>query len=189
MSDATTQLHLSMAELQAGLEHIRRAPKDDGTVEMIVRRPKKLARDVLQEAQLDLADGLVGDNWKSRGSRMRRDGSADPEQQITIMNSRVIALVAQHRERWPLAGDQLLIDLDLSADNLPPGTQLAIGSAMVEVTAAPHTGCGQFKWRFGHDALTFVNSAVGKQLCLRGVNAKVVQPGIVRVGDRARKLP
>lgn len=163
MPGATTQLHLSMAELQAGLEHIRRSPKDSGAVEMIVRRPKKLARELLQEARLDLIDGLVGDNWKSRGSRMRREGSADPDQQITIMNARVIALVARQRERWPLAGDQFLIDLDLSADNLPPGTRLAIGSAVVEVTAAPHTSCGQFKWRFGHDALRFVNSAVGKQ--------------------------
>lgn len=188
MSQTATTLYLGMPKLQAGLEHVRQSPKDGGVVEMIVRRPKKLEREVLHEAQLDLVDGLVGDNWKIRGSQVTRDGLANPEQQITIMNARAIALVAQLRERWPLAGDQLLIDLDLSAENVPSGTRLVIGSAVLEITAVPHTGCGQFKWRFGHDALMFVNSAVGKQLRLRGVNAKVVQSGIVRIGDLVTKV-
>lgn len=155
MPETAKTLYVGMPDLQAGLEHIRRSPKKGGVVEMIVRRPKKLAREVLHEAQLDLVDGLVGDNWKNRGSQMTRNGLADPERQITIMNARAIALVAQLRERWPLAGDQLFIDLDLSAENIPSGTRLLIGSAVVEITAAPHTGCGQFKWRFGQLAGAF----------------------------------
>jgi hypothetical protein len=180
--------HKSLAELEAGLEHIRQSPKDQGQLECIVRRPAEGEREVLQSGELDLRQGLVGDGWLAFGSSATPDGSANPDAQITIMNTRVIALLAQERERWPLAGDQLYIDLDLSADNLPPGTRLSIGSAVLEVTALPHTGCGLFSQRFGSDAMRFVNSAAGKQLHLRGINAKVVQPGTVRLGDRAKVL-
>ncbi|MFO1351808.1 MAG: MOSC domain-containing protein [Gammaproteobacteria bacterium] len=179
---------LAMAELQAGLEAIRQAPKDSGTVDLIVRRPRTNEREVLAQADLDLADGLVGDNWRARGSSATADGSAHGDMQITVMNSRLIALVAQAKERWPLAGDQFYVDLDLSVENLPPGARLALGSAVIEITAQPHNGCKKFVARFGRDAMMFVNSPRGKELRLRGVNAKVVQPGVVRVGDSARKL-
>lgn len=182
----TTVRHLTMAELEAGLELIRQSPKDAGTVEMIVRRPRVNVREVLTEAQVDLLEGLVGDNWKTKGNSSMAHRSADADDQITIMNARVIALVAQTKDRWPLAGDQLFIDLDLSAENLPAGTQLAIGSAVVEVTAKPHTGCRKFKSRFGADAMKFVNWS--KHLHFRGINAKVVRPGTLRVGDLARKI-
>ena len=145
-------------------------------------------REVLEEAELTLEDGLVGDNWKFRTSRHTPDRSANPEAQITVMNARLIALIAQRPDRWPLAGDQLYVDLDLGADNLPPGTRLAIGSAVIEVTATPHTGCKKFSSRFGVEAMKFVNSAEGKQLHLRGINTKVVQGGTVRIGDVVRKL-
>lgn len=179
------QKHLTKAQLEAGLEHIRQSPKDNGEVQMIVRRPQVNSREVLTEAQLDPVVGLVGDNWLSKGSRSTADGSAHPEMQLNIMNARVIALVAQDKERWPLAGDQLYIDLDLGAENLPAGTRLAIGSAIVEVTSEPHTGCHKFKARFGRDAMKFVNAS--QELHFRGINAKVVQAGTVRVGDRAKK--
>lgn len=180
--------HLTTAELEAGLDEIRRAPKDEGALSLIVRRPKTEEREVLQEGMLDVAAGLVGDNWRTRGSSLTADGSAHPEMQLNIINTRAIAHIAQDPARWHLAGDQLFVDLDLSDANLPPGTRLAIGSAVVEVTPIPHNGCKKFVARFGLDAMIFVNSPVGKELHLRGINAKVVQPGVIRVGDVVKKL-
>ena len=143
---------------------------------------------MLLQAKLDFIEGLVGDNWKARGSTSTADGSAHPEMQLNIMNSRVIALLAQERERWQLAGDQLFIDMDLSDKNLPAGTRLALGSAVIEITAKPHSGCKKFAARFGQDAIKFVNSPLGKELHLRGVNAKVIQSGTIQVGDAVKKI-
>ena len=181
--------YVTMTELEAGLNIIRQSPKDAGVLELIVRRPRIEAREALDEGRLDLVEGLVGDNWRTRGSSRTSDGSSHPDMQLNIMNARVIALVAREKEHWQLAGDQLFIDLDLSAENLPPGTRLALGSAVLAVTAQPHTGCKKFMARFGLDALEFISSPIGKQLNLRGINAKVVQPGVIRVGDIARKIP
>lgn len=181
--------HLTMAELEAGLDEIKQAPQDNGVLEMIVRRPAVDEREVLEEGQLDLEVGLVGDNWIERpSSRMPDKKSAHPEMQLNMMNVRVTKLIAQDRARWQLAGDQLLVDLDLSEENLPDGTQLAIGTAVIEITPQPHNGCKKFTERFGKDAVVFVNSPEGKQLHLRGVCAKVVQPGTIRTGDRVRKV-
>ena len=185
MTDAK---HLTTAELEAGLDAIRQSPKDEGVVALIVRRPQVDAREVLEEGELDLVEGLVGDSWKVRASTRTPDGSRHPDMQLNVMNARVIALVAGEKGRWPLAGDQLFIDMDVSQENLPPGTRLALGSAVIEVTDQPHTGCKKFAARFGLDALKLVNSPVGKQLQLRGVNAKVAQPGVIRVGDLVKKL-
>lgn len=180
--------YLTMEELEAGLYHIRQSPKDGGVLEMIVRRPRAGSREILEEGVLDLLEGLVGDNWRTRGSSRTADGSAHPEMQLTIMNTRAIALVAQHKTRWQLAGDQLFIDMDIGATNMLAGTRLAIGTAVIEVSAQPHRGCKKFVARFGLDAMKFVNSPVGKQLHLRGINAKVVQSGVVRVGDSVQKI-
>ncbi|MGB8983230.1 MAG: MOSC domain-containing protein [Anaerolineales bacterium] len=177
-----------MTELEAGIDHIRQSPKDHGVLRMIVRRPRDDEREIVKRAELDPSQGLVGDNWKARGSKHMRDGSANPHAQITIMNARTIELVAQDEKRWPLAGDQLYIDMDLSGENLPPGTRLAIGTAVIEVSAIPHTGCKKFAARFGVDATKFVNSAEGKRLHLRGINARIVQGGIIHVGDEVRKV-
>jgi len=179
--------HRTMTELEAGLDQICQSPTDEGVLDLIVRRPRTGEREVLGEGQLDLVAGLLGDNWGTRGSSRSLDGCAHPDMQLNLMNSRVIALVTQDKGRWRLAGDQLFVDLDLSAANLPPGTQLALGSAVIEVTDQPHTGCAKFLARFGLDAMRFVNSEVGKQLHLRGINARVVQAGVIRVGDIVKK--
>ncbi len=181
-------LHLTTDQLETGLEHIRRAPKDEGAIELIVRRPAVDQREVLAEARLDVAEGLIGDNWRARGSRSMPDGAANPEMQLNVMSARAVAVVAPTRERWSLAGDQLFLDFDLSVENLPIGTRLALGEAIIEVTAPPHTGCAKFAARFGRDAHLFVNSPTGKALRLRGLNARVVQSGTIRAGDRVRKL-
>jgi hypothetical protein len=180
--------HLTMPELEAGLEEVRRSPRDHGELKLIVRRPAEEQREILQEAELDLIHGLVGDTWNIRGSSRTSDGSSHPDMQLNIMNARAVALIAQDPDRWQLAGDQLFIDLDLSNGNLPPGTKLMLGSAVIAVTDQPHTGCKKFVARFGPDAVKFVNSPVGRQLNLRGINAKVVQLGMIHVGDLARKI-
>jgi hypothetical protein len=157
-------------------------------VELIVRRPSVNEREVLAQGELNLDVGLVGDTWARRRSSSTPDGSPNPDMQINIMSARVIALVCPDRNRWPLAGDQFFLDLDLSAENLPVGSRLSLGSAVIEVTPPPHLGCQKFVARFGLEAMRFVNSPLGKQLRLRGINAKVVHAGVVRVGDVARKI-
>ena len=180
--------HLTVDELEAGLENILRSPKDNGVLDMIVRRPQIEEREVLTEGRLDMVEGLEGDNWKTRGSTKTADNSAHPEMQINIMNSRVIDLVANGKDRWHLAGDQLFIDMDLSDENLPAGTKLSIGEAVLEVTPIPHSGCKKFTARFGLEAMKFVNSPLRKELHLRGINAKVVQAGSIRTGDTVKKI-
>lgn len=178
----------TLETLEANLGHIRQAPKDAGTLRLIVRRPQVDAREVLAEVELNATEGLAGDSWRLRSSSRTADGSPHPDMQLNLMNSRVVEAVAGDVRRWPLAGDQLYVDLDLSQTNVPAGTRLSIGEAVIEVTPQPHTGCGKFSARFGVDALKFVNSAGGRAMGLRGVNARVIQPGRVRVGDIVRKL-
>ncbi len=181
--------HLTTEELEAGLGEILRSPADEGTVDLIVRRPSEDERDLLEEAELDLEKGLVGDRWYTRVSGSTSDGSPDRETQLTLMNVRVVDLVAaRDRKRWALAGDQLYVDFDISDANVPAGTRLALGSAVIEVTEVPHTGCVKFSGRFGKDAHRFVNTKQHRHLHLRGINARIIEPGTVRRGDAIRKL-
>jgi MOSC domain-containing protein YiiM len=166
----------------AELEQVRASPAELGRVELIARRPAEDEREVLEHADLDPTEGLIGDRWRARNSKHGCDT------QLTLMNSRAAALVAGPRSRWALAGDQLFVDLDLSRANLPPGTRLSLGSAVVEITPTPHTGCGKFSRRFGVPALKLVNSPAGRELNLRGVNARVVRGGTVSTGDAIEKL-
>jgi MOSC domain-containing protein YiiM len=178
-----TMQHLSRQDLEACLGHIRDSPADRGVVVLVVRRPAVGVRELPPEAMLNPAAGLVGDNWLARGSSGTPDGAADPQRQVTVMNARVAELVAGGADRMPLAGDQIYVDFDIGVENLPAGSLLAVGEAVLEVSAAPHLGCAKFVERFGTDAMRFVNSRVGRQLRLRGMNTRVLQPGIVRPGD------
>ena len=178
-----------MTRLEENLDHIRQAPLNDGTVELIVARPGVDQREVLTEGWLEVGAGLKGDTWRARGSSRTADGSANPDAQLTLMNARVAAAIAGERERWPLAGDQLYVDLDLSLANLPPGSRVEIGSAVIEFSEAPHTGCAKFMARYSAEAQIFVNSSLGRELRLRGANCRVVVAGMVRQGDSIKKLP
>jgi MOSC domain-containing protein YiiM len=180
--------HPTTEDLLAGLDAVRSAPRDTGVLALIVRRPAVGERQILEAGELTFDDGLQGDGWRARGSRHTPDGSAEPGRQVTIMSARAIALVAGDRSRWPLAGDQLYIDIDLSEENLPAGTRLALGGAVLEISPEPHTGCAKFRERFGVDAARFVNGDEGRPLRLRGVNARVVEPGTIRVGDEVAKV-
>ncbi len=176
-----------MEAVDSGLDAIRASPENDGRVELIVRRPAVEDREVVDEATIDPELGLVGDNWSVKPSL--KTGAPNPDAQLTVMNARSIALVAGHdRDRWAQAGDQLFVDLDISYRNLPPGTRLQVGEAVIEVSAEPHLGCGKFSRRFGVDALKLVNSAVGRELNMRGINTTVVTGGVVRTGDPVVKL-
>jgi MOSC domain-containing protein YiiM len=179
--------HLSRERLEAGLGRIREAPQDGGRLTLIVRRPSAGQRDLPAEVMLHQDSGLDGDNWLVRGSSSTPDGSAHPNRQITVMNARVAELVAGGTERMPLCGDQLFIDMDLSVDNLPAGSMLAVGQVVLRVSEEPHLGCAKFVERFGGEAMRFVNSRLGRTLRLRGMNTRIVVPGLVRVGDLAAK--
>ena len=181
--------HLSRERLVAGLDQIRSSPQAGGRLVLLVRRPAVGERDMPAEAVLDEVNGLDGDSWLARGSASMPDGSADPLRQVTVMNARVAELVAGGTDRMPLAGDQLYIDLDISHDNLPAGSLLTVGRAVLQVTEAPHLGCAKFLERFGTEAMRFVNSRTGRQLRLRGMNTQVVVPGTVRLGDLATRAP
>lgn len=181
-------MHKTTVELASSLPGILEAPADRGPVEMIVRRPAENERETVDAGHLDSEVGLVGDNWKSRGNPHTHDGAADPLAQLTLMNARVADAVADSRERWPLAGDQIYVDLDLSVDNLPPGSRLRIGAAVVEISMKPHTGCAKFASRFGREALRFVNVGEGKHRRFRGVNVFVVEGGSFAVGDKMTKI-
>lgn len=180
--------HRDASALEAGLDRVRAAPADVGTVELLVRRPTVDARELLEEARLDPTLGLVGDGWSTRPSTSSPDGGPHPDRQLTVMGARVVDLLAGSRDRWALAGDQVYVDLDLSVASLPPGSRLALGTAVIEVTDAAHLGCAKFRQRFGAEALRFVNSPTGRALRLRGLNARVVEAGTVRPGDAARRL-
>jgi MOSC domain-containing protein YiiM len=174
-------MHVDLSTLRAGVGEILRSPADAGTVELIVRRPAPSQRETLAEARIDPTEGLVGDGW------LAIDG--DRRRQVTVMNARVASLLAGPQERWPLAGDQLYVDLDLSIENLPAGTWMEVGAAVLEVTGVPHRGCKKFAARYGLDALRFVNTKAAYAMNLRGINTRVVQGGVVRVGDTIRKVP
>jgi hypothetical protein len=186
LDDEHARHHRGADDLAAGLESVRSSRRDAGVVELLVVRPSVDAREPRTEVLVDVEDGLIGDAWRERGSRRMPDGSADPDAQVTVMNSRAALLVASTRERMPLAGDQVYVDLDLSVDNLPTGTVLDFGDAALEVTAAPHTGCAKFSARFGVDALRLTATPEGRSLRLRGINTRVLRGGVIRVGDDVR---
>lgn len=187
MGGMTTGPHLTADELDAGVEWFLGSPDDLGTVEMIVRRPAVDEREVLAEAELVVGEGVVGDTYLARPSSATGDGTPHPEAQLNVMNSRAIDLVAAgDRERWALAGDQFFVDLDLSVENLPAGTRLTIGTAVIEVAAKPHNGCAKFASRYGQEAARWVNRDQHQRR--RGLNAIVIEPGVVRAGDAIARV-
>ena len=182
-------MHPSAEELGRRLAAAGASPRDGGRLVAIFARPASGERLPLAEGVLDPVAGLEGDDWRARGSRRTADGRAHPEMQLTLMDVRILAAIAGHPSRFALAGDQLIVDLELGAEQLPPGTELVIGAAVIAITAFPHTGCAKFAERYGAPALALVSTAEGRRRNLRGVNARIVRRGTVRVGDPIRRIP
>ena len=182
-------VHRTLAELTSYAGHLRAAPAPHGTLALVVRRPRHAQREVLDEGVIDAADGLVGDNWYARATSRAITAGRHLDAQVTVMSARMVALLAEDPAGQAEAGDQLYVDLDLSHTNLPAGTRIVIGDEVViEVSARPHNGCAKFERRFGADAVAFVNSEAGREMRLRGLNARVVTGGVVRPGDPVRRL-
>lgn len=180
--------HRSFSDLQNGIADIKNSPANEGMLYMIVVRNQNHERSVPWFCKLTPESGVEGDHWAKGSWKSLPDGRPDPAVQVTLMNSRCLQLIATTKDRWPLAGDNLIVDLDLSANNIKPGQQLSIGSAILEVSDVPHTGCMKFRERFGVEALRFVSTKEAHELRLRGVFARIIKPGDVRVGDKIKKL-
>ncbi len=180
--------HLTRAELEAGLPEILQSPKDNGLVEAITVRPVSEERRVVQSTRMTLSGGVEGDHWANGCWKSTEDGKPHPDVQICIMNSRCINHIAGSRENWAPAGDNLFVDMDISPDNMPPGTRVSLGSVILEITDTPHNGCAKFVERYGREATVFVNTGEGKRLRLRGIYGRVVQDGAVSVGDVITKI-
>jgi MOSC domain-containing protein YiiM len=179
---AQDAIHLTRDQLAEGLTSISMSPSDEGTVEMLVIRPTEDERIMPPMVEVSADLGVHDDRWSKGAARDY------PDTQITIINARLLDLVAGGRDRWALAGDNIVADMDLSQVNLATGQKLEIGSAILEITDTPHTGCNKFSSRYGAEALRFVNIGPGKEMRLRGVYARVAQEGVISVGDRIRKL-
>ncbi len=179
----------SLQALKAGLDAmLAAAPKDNGTLDLIVMRPDHDLRVLPQSFEVRGDDGLPGDHWKRGTGYALEDGTGDPDAQICMMMSGCIRAIAGDKANWPPAGDNFFIDMDLTPANMPPGTRFAIGSAEFVVTGIPHNGCQSFIDRYGRDACLFVNTGEGKAHRLRGIYARVTRDGTVSVGDTVRKL-
>jgi len=168
--------HRPLAELEAALRALPAASRDAGRVALVVRRRADGVRETPERTRLTREDGVPGDDWSRRPPR-------DPEAQLAVMRREVAELIA-HGQPLTLFGDNLIVELDLSAANLPTGSRLRVGEALVEVTPKPHNGCMKFKARFGEAALRFVQAPPTRDQNLRGIYWKVVEPGEVGVGAR-----
>jgi hypothetical protein len=182
-------MHMTAIELEQGLPEVLASPRDAGTLNSIFVRPAANERRTLAEARLTPEGGIDGDRWVTDSYYRLPDGTSDPRCQLSLMNDRLLRQLAGGDEAMCLAGDNLIVDFDLSEENLPPGARLAIGpDAIIELTDLPHTGCGKFAKRYGDAARAFVNIKDRKPFHLRGRYAKVVHGGTVRTGDEVRKL-
>jgi MOSC domain-containing protein YiiM len=170
--------HLTRESLEQRFHELPAPPLDVGKVALVVRRPDAGVRELPPRARLTVEGGLEGDRWAAGPDRK-------VESQVTLMRADVSRLVA-NGQPVELCGDNLLVELDLSKENLPAGTRIEIGTALCEVTPKPHTGCSKFSGRFGADALAFAAGPEHASRRLRGIHVRVLEDGEVSPGDVIR---
>ncbi len=184
----STPQHLSTLELEQGLPEVLAAPRDAGRLAAIFVRPATNERRSLADARLTPEGGIDGDRWVTDSYYRLTGGRSDPRSQVSLMNVRFLRQIALNEDAICLAGDNLIVDLDLSEANLPAGSQLAIGDeVIIEISELSHTGCSKLEGRYGKEARAFMNNARGKSLHLRGRFARILVGGTIRVGDTVRK--
>jgi MOSC domain-containing protein YiiM len=159
-------------------------PRERGSVRLLCVRRAPSEHETPESVEVTVDEGLVGDRWSRRA-----DHDPDPDSQVTLMMANVAELVAAGVQPLHEAGDNILVDYDISAENLPVGSRLRIGGVVLEVSAAPHTGCSKFAGRFGTDALRWTNSPRWPERRLRGMNCRVISGGTVRLGDAVERIP
>lgn len=172
--------HLTTEQIETGMSNVLTSPQDRGKLEAIVIRPEQNQREYREAVHLSPEGGVEGDRWATSKGDLRA--------QVSLMNARLLRLIAREDERMSLAGDNLIVDLDLSETNIPAGQKLAVGEALIEVTDLTHTGCSKFAERYGADAVRYINAAERRSLRLRGFYARVLKAGTVRVGDVVQKV-
>ena len=158
-------------------------PRERGSVRLLCVRRAPSEHETPESVEVTVSEGLVGDRWSRATAH-----DPDPDSQVTLMMAGVAELVAAAEQPLHEAGDNILVDYDISVDNLPVGSRLRIGEAVLEVSATPHTGCSKFSGRFGQDALRWVNWRYWRERRLRGVNCRVVSGGTVRLGDAVERI-
>lgn len=171
---------LPLDVLETRLAELPPAPRDLGTLTLIVRRREGGTRELLERVALTPEEGLPGDAWGRRPP-------LNPEAQLAVIQTDIAELIA-NGQPLPLFGDNLFLNLDLSRENLPTGSRLRVGAAVLEVTPKPHNGCAKFHARFGAAALRFASHPDRRHLNLRGIYLKVVEGGELAVGDAVMVL-
>jgi MOSC domain-containing protein YiiM len=180
--------HLTTPELEQTLPTVLASPRDVGRLEVIVVRPTADERQTPASILITPERGVEGDHWLSDFPTDPTHNEMHLDSQVSLMNARFLRQIAVEEEAVCLAGDNLVVDLDLSEENLPAGSRLAIGDAVtLEITATPHTGCTKLAARYGQESRAFMNNPRGTALHLRGRYARVLTAGTATIGDTVRK--
>ena len=181
--------HVSFAECEQALDHINRAPLDEAEIDCLCARPDFGTRAFPDKLILTVDHGILGERWTHSPWLTLPNGDPDPRIQVSILSKRVMDLCWRDRERVIHPGDPFVVDMNLGEANMPVGTRLAIGTAIVEVSDKFNTACVKWRDRYGQDSLHWMNLARNRPYRLRGILCRIVQDGEVKLGDRLAKLP
>lgn len=180
--------HATAEQLNAALPHIRAAPRDDAPIEMLCFRPARNQRRMVPDLTLTADRGIPGERWLKAPWLTLPDGRPDPRIQVSILPKRVMDAVWLDRAGTVHPGDPIVADIETSYDSLPVGTRLRAGNAVLEVSDAFNDGCVKWKVRYGAAAKDWLVTPENRPLRLRGLLCRIVQDGMVRLGDRLQRV-